>query len=152
MKHTLHLAPVNGGPFNCAPAREIELDADRIATTADSCGIRFPWESHPYNVRLFVIGNEYGACGAVWASNEQDAFDELCDRGLSAGLMLDEEDVAKMDDDERESVTGLGNAGEPHNLDNAWIQVVAFDAARDIKLIVALAEARGANASLLCEV
>lgn len=140
MKITLHLAPVNGGPFNCMPARSVELEAARILCN----DIVLPFERHPHNVRLFVVGNEFGALGAVWAGCEQDALDALVDAGLGDGLLVDENDLH---DDEREDCTRLGNAGEAADLDHAWLQVVQFDAARDCALLCRFAEARGAGAS-----
>lgn len=134
MKTTLHLSPVNGGPFNCLPARSVELEDERILCN----DVSLPWERHPHNMRLWVIGNEFGALGAVWASNEQDAFDELVDADLGDGLLIDEADAD-------EECARLGNAGEPANLDNAWIQLVRLDPAQDCRLLCRFAEARGAN-------
>ena len=139
-KVTLHTAPVNGGPFNCQPAREIELEAERVLCN----DVRLPGEHHPYNLRLWVIGNEFGALGAVWATCEQDALDELVDAGLGDGLL-----VEPHDDDDRQELSYLGNAGEPADLDNAWMQTVAFDPARDWQLLCRFAEARGAGAKSL---
>lgn len=144
MKHTLHLAPVNGGPFNCIPARSVELEDDRISICGESCGLAFPGQS---GGSLWVIGNEFGALGAVVAAHEQEAFDTLCDRGLAAGLACEEPE----NEEEAEDITRLGNAGEPHDLTNAWIQRVDLDPARDIQLIVALARADGANVTFLSQ-
>ena len=133
MKTKLTLSPVNGGPFNCLPGREIELEDERILCN----DIHLPHDAFNYHgVRLWVIGNEYGALCAVWASHEQEAFDVACDAGMLAGLSCDEED-------EEEDVCRLGNAGEPHNLDNAWIQTVRLSGPDDWALIARFAEARG---------
>ena len=43
----------------------------------------------------------------------------------------------------------LGNAGEPCNLDYAWIETVEFDLVRDYRTLIAIAEARGAGQSVL---
>jgi len=110
----------------------IELDASRIRTD----DVRFPWEHSPRAWHLYVIGNEFGASGAVWADCEQDAFDELVDCDLGNGLLIDENDAD-------EESPRLGNAGEPACLDNAWIAIVQFDKTRDFNLILSLAEARG---------
>lgn len=134
MKTKLTLQPVNGGPFNCLPAREIELEDERILCN----DVRLPCDRTNYhNVRLWVIGNEYGALCAVWASHEQDAFDAACDADLLAGLAIDEEDAD-------EECARLGNAGEPHDLSNAWIQTVRLSGPEDWQLIARFAEARGA--------
>jgi len=47
-------------------------------------------------------------------------------------LMADEQDHSN------EDLTPLGNASELFDLNSAWMGEVEFDAARDIKLIVAL--------------
>lgn len=111
-----------------------ELDPDRIRCN----DIVFPWERHPYKMGLWVIGNEFGALGAVWADCEQDAFDELVDAGLGDGLLIEETDAT-------EDCTRLGNAGEPANLDHAWLARVEWDNARDFSTLMKFAEARGAN-------
>ncbi len=146
MKFTLHLSPLNGGPFHCLPARSVELEPERIAISGDDCDLGLPGIDRAG--KLSVIGNEFGALGAVVARCEQDAFDELCDKGLAGGLACDEPE----NEEEDEDITRLGNAGEPHDLTNAWIQQVELNPAQDIVLIVALAEAIGANATLLSEV
>lgn len=139
MKTTLTLQPVNRGPFNCAPAREIELSDERILCN----DIRLPHDRTNYhNVRLWVIGNEYGALCAVWASCEQDAFDAACDAGLLGGLAIEEADAD-------EEAARLGNAGEPHDLTNAWIQPVRLNGPEDWELVVRFAEARGEGAETL---
>ena len=97
----LSLQPIDGGPFNCAPAREVELDLERIRCNNP----HLPGEYNPHNVRLFVVGNEFGAMGAVWAQ-ESDALDELVDADLGGRILIDETDA---DDDSPR----LGNAGEP---------------------------------------
>ncbi len=84
--------------------------------------------------------------GAVWADCEQDAFDELVDADLGGGLLVADADA---DEDEDEECVRLGNAGEPANLDYAWIQLVHFDTARDCELLCRFAEARGANQDTL---
>jgi len=138
MKTTLHLAPINGGAFNCLPARSVELENDCILCNH----ITLPWDFNPHGVRLWVIGNEFGALGAVWASHEQDAFDELVNANLGAALLIDESDAD-------EESPRLGNAGEPANLDNAWIQAVQWDLARDCQTLCRFAEARGNNQDTL---
>ena len=110
-----------------------ELDDENILIN----DVTFPWEFNPHKVRLWVIGHEHGPIVAVWASNEQDAFDQMLDEGYEHFLVEDPED-----DPEGVKYSYLGNAGEPCNLDYAWIEEVELDPARDITLIVQLAEAR----------
>lgn len=97
----------------------------------------FPWEHNPHNVRLWVIGNEFGPIVAVWASHEGDAFDEMLDHGYEQFLVEDPDDDVEY--------AYLGNAGEPCNLDYAWIEEVVFEPVRDLRLIISIAEARGAG-------
>ena len=100
-----------------------------------------PQEFNPHNVRLWIIGHEFGAICAIWASCEQDAFDEMLDAGYEQFLVENPE--------EDQEYSYLGNAGEPCNLDYAWIETVEFDLVRDYRTLIALAEARGAGQSVL---
>jgi len=137
MRTKLTLNSINGGPFNCSPSREIELENERILCN----DIHLPHDRINYhNVRLWVIGNEFGALCAVWGSNEQDALDEACDAGMLAGLAIDE---PKEGEDE-EDVTRLGNASEPFDLTHCWMQTVRLEGAKDWELIARFAEAKGA--------
>ena len=98
----------------------------------DQC---FPFGNNPRNVRLLVIGHELGALCAVWASHEQEAFDEACNAGVLDCLMSEEQDY----DDE--SLAALGDASELFDLSNTWIAPVEWQAERDIKLILAMVRA-----------
>jgi hypothetical protein len=136
MKYALHLK--QSGPF-AGNVPIVELEDDCIALN----NIVFAWETNPHGVRLWVIGNEYGALGAVWADCEQDALDELVDQNLGAGLAIEEKDA----DDE---TALLGNAGEPHDLTYAWIaEVDLTDTQKCFGLYMKLAEARGAGYDFL---
>lgn len=106
-----------------------------------SNNVVLPQEFNPHNVRLWIIGHEFGAICAVWASCEQDAFDEMLDTGYEQFLVENPE--------EDQDYSYLGNAGEPCNLDYAWIEPVDFDFVRDYRTLIALAEARGAGQSVL---
>lgn len=116
----------------------VELAPERILAN----DVHFAGEFNPHNVRLWVIGNEFGALGAVWAGNEQDALDELVDSDLGGGLLIDEKDAT-------EDSARLGNAGEPADLTYAWMATVNFQPERDLALLLCFAEARGANNSTL---
>jgi hypothetical protein len=145
-KTKLNLKPVNGGPFNCRPAMEIELDADRVLCN----DVTLPGDSNPHNVRLWVIGNEYGALGAVWADCEQHALDTLVDKDLAGAMLLDPSD---MEVEELEEAPRAGNAGELLDLDHAWMQEVDLRLdGPNIGLLLAFAEARGAQYDTLAEV
>lgn len=96
-----------------------------------------PQEFNPPNVRLWIIGHEFGAIVAIWASCEQDALDEMLNKGYEHFL------VDNPEPDNKEYCY-LGNASEACDLTYAWIAVVDFDLIRDYRLLIAFAEARGA--------
>lgn len=141
MKTKLTLQSVNGGAFNCLPSREVELTDDCILCN----NVVLPWSFNPHSVELWVIGNEFGPIGAVWASHEQEASDVLVDEGLGESLLVDKEDVAKASDEDREHWAPLGNAGEPADLTNVWMQRVRLDPKQDCELLCKFAYADGAG-------
>ena len=123
-------------PFGNTP-RNVELPGRKILTNrvmlprhidvANTC--------NPHNVRLWVIGCEFGALCAVWARHEQEAFDEACDAGMLDCLMSEEQNYGD------DSLTALGSAGELFDLEYTWIAPVEWQAKRDIKLILAIVRA-----------
>lgn len=126
---------------------EVRLGPERVSTAE----VTLPGE--PYsNKRLWIVGNEYGALGAVWAKGLEDALDELVDRDLGAGLLVDDEYVSTLTDEERDELATLGNASEYADLQHAWAEEVAWEPARDWYLLAKLAEARGADVNLLSDV
>ena len=140
MPTILSLQPKNGGPFNCAPGREIsDLSDSQILCN----NIVFPWEFNPHKVRLFVIGNVYGSVAAVWSDCEQDAFSELIDSGLGDSFLVSADDQDSATEEGRDEWARLGNAGEPCDLNDAWIQEVRLSEQDDCRLLCAFAEARG---------
>lgn len=70
MKITLKTNAVNGGAFNCQPARTIEMEPERVLCN----NVILPGEYNPHHVRLWIIGNEFGSMGAVWAGCEAYAL------------------------------------------------------------------------------
>lgn len=136
-KITLHTKAVNGGAFNCRPAMIHEIEPENALAN----NVIFDGEFNPHNVRLFVIGHEFGAIAALWAEHDQEAFDILCDENLS-GAFLEED---QNQDNESGELAHLGNAGELHNLDSAWCLEVEFKPERDWKVMLKFAEARGGN-------
>ena len=126
---------------------EVELVPERIRCD----DIILPGEFNPHNKRLWVTLSRYGALGATWADHIQEALDELVDRDLAGNILVDEADVAKMDEDEQEELARLGNAGEPCDLTDVDVQEVVFKPERDWKLLCMFAEARGAGVSNLGE-
>ena len=117
---------------------EITLDDDRILAN----DVTFPWEYNPHNVRLWIVCNEYGAMGAVWAGNEQDALDELVDADLAHGILVDDDSADPEFEDE---YARLGNAGERADLSNCRLDVVRLDEKQDARILCRFAEARGAG-------
>lgn len=125
---TLHLK--NRYPFG-APCI-VKLPGDKIALNDVMLPASIDHDAryNPNNVRLWVIGHEFGALCAVWAGHEQEAFDAAVDLGLLDCLMSEEQDR------ENESLTALGNASEIFDLQSVWIADVDFNPARDIAMIV----------------
>lgn len=143
MKYTVHLARLFS--FGQSPA-SCELDGSHIRCNDVMLPAAFDPASayNPQKIRLWVVGHVFGAVHAVFASHEQDALDELADCGalefcqVADGLTVDEATVCR-----------LGNASEPFDLSDFWMGEVTFEAARDIKLIVALARASESGADYL---
>lgn len=146
MKYSLHLKPVNGGPFNCVPARTVELETEQIRAN----DVMFAWDFNPHNVGLWVVGNEFGAMFAVWGE-EQDILDHAVDLGLMNSFQVADQDMPAHEtgkDSEGNieyDVAYLGNASEPFDLSYCWIQEVDR-LSLDLRLAVDLATAR-ANGS-----
>ena len=143
MKYTLHLLrpfAFDQNPESC------EMEGSQIRCNDVMLPAAFDASSayNPQKIRLWVVGHSYGAVHAVFASHEQNALDELANCGaldfcqVADGLTVDEDTVCR-----------LGNASEPFDLSDFWIGEVAFEAARDIKLIVALARASASGADYL---
>ena len=124
----------------------IEVDADRILCN----DIILPCDaSYKQKTKLWVIWNEYGPMGAVWADGADNALDLLVDSDLAQGMLVDEATLARMDDDAKEELAHLGNAGEACDLTHVGLESVAFRPARDWELMCKFAEARGAQVDRL---
>ena len=119
-------------PFRLSP-RTASIEVEKVLCN----DVVLPWESHPHSMRLWVIGNEFGAVCAVWASHEQDALDAMVDEGLGDSFLI-------TDGTDTEDSALLGNAGEPADLDHCWMGEVDWDEKRDVRLLCRFAEARGA--------
>lgn len=143
MKYTLHLARLFS--FDKNPA-SCELEGAQIRCNDVMLPAEFDAASayNPRKIRLWVVGHMFSAVHAVFAAHEQDALDELANCGaldfcqVADGLPVDDDTVCR-----------LGNAGEPFDLDNFWIGEVVFEAARDIRLLLALARASESGADYL---
>ena len=96
--------------------------------------VTMPGDYNPHDVRLWVIGHEYGPICAVWAPNEQEALDEMLDQGYLQFLVADED----FDDDldKQGFYARLGNAGEPCVLSYAWLEHIVLDERRDFRLLL----------------
>lgn len=138
MKYLIHMhqsLPFAQNPVSC------ELEGEKIICN----DVQLPHHIdasngyNPHNVRMWVIGHEFGAICAVSASHEGDVLDAAVDSNMLDCLLDEEQDY------ENEELTPLGNASELFDLSMAWLAPVEFDAARDIHLIVALAKAAGAG-------
>lgn len=130
MKYTLHLKQNIHCPTTAT------LDEEKILANNACFPKRIDSKAfNPHNIKCFVIGHEFGAMCAVWASHEQEAFDEACDAGFLTSLLA--EDQTSEDD----SLASFGNASELHDVTNVWIGEVEWEPARDIQLIVALVRA-----------
>lgn len=140
MKVTLHTAAVDRGPFSCRPAGTHELDPEKVLAN----DVTLPGDFNPHNTKLWLIGHEFGACCAVWADCEQDAFDIMVDEGLGAWCLIRPEVLDQADEDDHDGWAHLGNAGEPADLSTAWILPVEFKPERDCAVMCRFAEARGA--------
>lgn len=143
MKYTLHLLR----QFSFAQKPEsCELEGSHIRCNDVMLPSTFDPASayNPNKIRLWVVGHTFGAVHAVFAAHEQDALAELADCGaldfcqVADGLTVDEDTVYR-----------LGNASEPFDLSDFWIGEVAFEAARDIRLLLALARASESGADYL---
>jgi hypothetical protein len=158
MKYSLNIL----GNRLCSP-RVVELNADKILCN----DIYLPKSFNPHNKRLMVIGNEFGALGAVWAESEQEALDVLVDKGLGNSLLVDKTEIEKLNkiisnetdcdtnqeaQAELDSYAHLGNAGELADLSNVWLGEVSFEPVRDLVLLLAFAQAKGANVDNLDQI
>lgn len=127
----------------------IEVPIDRVVCN----DVVFPWEFNPNHVRLWVICNECGPMGAVWAGNESDALDELVENDLAQGILVDDEYLATLTDDEREGLSYHGNAGEAADLTNCRMFSVDLEATfkleKGLVTLAKFAEARGNGAQTL---
>ena len=122
--------------------REIEVDADRILCN----DIVLPCDAaYKQSTKLWVIWNAHGPMGAVWADYEEDALDLLVDSDLAGGILVDDSTFERMDDNEKEYLKHLGNAGENCDLTDTGMESVSFKPERDWKLMCKFAEARGAG-------
>ena len=119
----------------------IPVAADRIVCN----DVVFEGEPGSRMTRLWICFNEFGPMGAVWANGEEDALDELVDQDLAGGILIDENKAKNLTEEDEEHVARLGNHGEPCDLSNCAVSPVEFKPSRDWRLMVKLAEARGAG-------
>jgi len=114
--------------------------------------ILLPGETHPHDVCLFVIGNEYGALAAAWGCCLQDSLDEAVNADLLDRLLLDNEYVKELEEEgediANEAIIRLGNAGEPFDAVHIWARECPIDK-QPLATLLAFAEARGASADTL---
>ena len=119
--------------------KEFNLEDENILAN----DVIFPWELNPHNVRLFLIGDEFGPICAIWASCLQDALDEMVDANLGDRFLINEEDIKDYEkDDLMDSITYLGNTSEPADLEELWTEEIDLGE-QTIPLLCKFAEARG---------
>lgn len=106
-------------------------------------------EYNPHKVRLFLIGEQHSNSPivALWASCLQDALDEATDSGFMSCFQVEESELNE-NEDWANDLTQLGNASEPHDLSYCWFKEISPNDF-PLKLTIAFAEARGANADTL---
>ena len=125
-----------------SPNAFIEVEPSRVLCN----DVVLPGERNPNHTRLWIgsaaFSNWPTFLGAVWADNEQDALDTLIDEGLGEALLVEEEALVSMDDDEREELSYLGNAGEACDLTNVGLEPVRFSVTRDRELLAMFKDAR----------
>lgn len=116
-----------------------ELDADKVF----SKDVEFSHEHH-HNFKLWLAGHAFGAVGAVWATNEGEALDEMADCGLLDAFLANDDETAA--DTEGDKLDYLGNHGTAYNLQtDFWLDEVCLVPSHDWKVMLAFAEARGAT-------
>ncbi len=129
-----------------------EFDGLTVAKDKMYCNdVNFYWERHPHGMKPWIIYNELGALGLVWANHEQDAMDEAVDLGLLDSHLIKDKDLKDYLDkngEEDERVARLGNASEP--FDQTYLGLKQVNT-KDFppELIAAFAEARGARIDTL---
>jgi hypothetical protein len=118
-----------------------ELEAEKILSN----DVIFPHEYSTSEHGLYLFGHTFGCVGAVWANCLQDAFDAAADEGMLDAWLVEENELADMPEKERDCLLVAGNYCLSFRFDiDGWSDVATFDYARDFKLRLALAEARGA--------
>lgn len=128
---------------------EWSISADRVLAN----DVRLPGElSYGRGSTLWVLGNEYGPMGAVWAPSMEEAFDTLVDADLADGILVDEHALEGYSEEEIEDLATLGNASEYADLSYAWAKEADWKPERDWRLLCMFAEARGAGADTLAEI
>ena len=115
----------------------VALPADKILAN----DVVFPEEFNPGNFQLWLCLNAHGPMGAVWARSMEDALDVLVDANLAGGILVDESSP----DEEHDNFARLGSRGQVCDLSDTRVEKVAIIPDRDWKLMVKLAEARGAG-------
>ena len=75
-------------------------------------------ESHPHNVRPWLIHDHGFTLAVVFASNLQDAFDEAADAGKLDTFLVDESDYEEYGvNTDEPTCSFLGNEGRPFDID-----------------------------------
>lgn len=132
MKYTLTLK--NGYPF-CPDTVELENEFIAVDNMILPAYIDKPNSFNPHNIKMQVIGHQFGPICAVWASCAQDALDQAVDLNMLDCALSEDQDY------DNENLTPLGNASELFDLSDFWVADVELNPMRDIQLIVGLVRA-----------
>lgn len=140
MKYLIRLKQQRGA-FAQTPGTA-ELDEDLIqAEGACLTGV------HPHGRSLYVLGDISGAICAVWADNDQEAFDEAADQGFLDQYQVEESEVRQRPDGDEDldclELIRAGNASEPFGFDQAWSAPALRLPDQEVRFIIAMACSSG---------
>lgn len=134
--------------YTNAHKEPFELEGEHILCN----DVFFPWDYNPHKVKLWLVGNEYGAIGAVWAGEVQDALDEMFDAGLLDSCIVEQDymedyrtNPESAEEDAEYDIAYLGNYGTPCDLQSIWYESIELKGERDYRLLCAFAYAQGAG-------
>lgn len=128
---------------NTVGIKYCELSADKIMCNEIPV---LPGDYHYHNMRLWIIGHEFGAICAVWSTHEQEAIDCAVDLNLLDCLQILQSEYDAMSDFEKDEVLHAGNASEPFDQTYLWMAEVDFsDIALNWELLKAFARCDDAN-------
>ena len=126
-----------------AEGQEHKLNSDLVM----SDDVTLAHEARVDYSSLWIIGHEYGALCAVWATNAQDALDAAVDADLLDSMLIPEDELSDYSDDE---IVRAGNASEPFFSEYLWIKPAPIGS-QSVEVQCFFSEARGAAVDNLGE-